>query len=213
MCGPSQQEKNLSQEQADMYQKMNDAYTTTFGQNQAITGALTKTFTPILAAGPGQEGFSQGEKDALQTGATESTATDYANANRTTSQALAARGGGNAFLPSGVTTQLNANNATGAAGELASEENKNKLADYSQGYQNWQTAANVLGSTASLLNPNAAGSTALSAGSEAFGSANTIQQQQDSGWKLAAGALGSVAGAAAGNLNFSSGKGWSLGSQ
>lgn len=198
MCGPSSQETSISQEQSDFYKTLTDEYSTVFGQNQAILGNLTSAFTPILQAGPSQTGYSPSQANALNTQATEKVATDYAQAQRATAQTLAGQGGGNTFLPSSVNANLLANNANAAAAERANLQNKNLVSNYQQGYANWNTAANVLGTTASQYNPNAYSSSASGAGQQAFGSASQMSQEQFQPWGAALSTLGSVGGMALG---------------
>lgn len=198
MCGPSSQQTQLSDEQQQFYTTLSNQYSQIFNQSQAITSALTSAFTPILNAGPSQTGFSPSEENALQTQNTQNVATDYAQAQKATAQILAARGGGNTMLPSSVTSNILAQNANSAAATRAQGENAITQANYQQGYQNWNTAANVLGSTAGLLNPNAYSGQATNAGQQAGTTLNQMAQEQFAPWGAAIGALGSVAGAALG---------------
>lgn len=200
MCGATQQQQDITDEQQQFYKTLTDQYSTIFGQNQAITGALTSAFQPILAAGPGQAGMPAAEEQALRTQNTESVATDYAQAQKATAQMLAARGGGNTLLPSSVNANILAQNANAAAAQRAAGENNITLQNYAQGYQNWNTAANVLGSTAGLLNPTGYSGAATGAGTAAATSANQIAQANFAPWGAAAGALGSIGGAAVGKL-------------
>ena len=199
MCGSTPEENEVSQEQADFYKTLTGEYSTIFGQNQAITGALTSAFMPILQAGPSQPGFSAQENTALNTQNTEGVATDYAQAQRATAQILAARGGGNTMLPSSVTSNILAQNANAAAATRAQGANNITLANYQQGYQNWNTAANVLGSTASLINPNSYSSSASTAGTDAATSAHQIAQDNFAPWGAVAGAAGAVLGGKVGS--------------
>jgi hypothetical protein len=198
MCGSNQQQQNITDEQANFYKTMTDQYNTIFGQDQAITGALTSAFTPILQAGPSQTGFSPGQENAMRTQNTETVATDYAQAQRATAQVLAAKGGGNTFLPSSTTANILAGNANAAAAQRAQGENQITQQNYAQGYQNWQTAASVLGSTAGLLNPTSFAGATTGAGGAADTSANALAASSFAPWGAALGALGSVGGMAAG---------------
>jgi hypothetical protein len=153
MCGDNEDLKNVTSEQQDFYKKLSAQYDTIFGQNQAITGALTSAFTPILQAGPSQTGFSPSQETALRTQNLENVATDYGQAQKATAQILAARGGGNTLLPSSVDANLLAQNTAAAAQQRSAGDLGITQSNYAQGYQNWNTAANVLGSTAGLLNP------------------------------------------------------------
>jgi hypothetical protein len=137
MCGSTSGQTQVSNEENQFYSTLTSQYNTVFGESQAITGALTKAFTPILAAGPSQTGFSPGETNALETQNNESTATNYAQAQKATANILAARGGGDTLLPSSVNANLLAQNANAAAAQRSQGENAITQANYQQGYQNW----------------------------------------------------------------------------
>jgi len=194
MCGATQQQTQISDAEQQFYTNLTSQYQTVFGQNQAITGALTAAFTPILQAGPSQTGFAPSEENALETQNTENVATNYAQAQRATANILAARGGGNTVLPSGVDATLLASNANAAAAQRTQGENTITQANYAQGYQNWQQAASILGSTAGLLSPTAYSGAATTAGGAAATAANNIAAASNSPWNAAFGALGSLAG-------------------
>jgi hypothetical protein len=210
MCGSTQQQTDISDQQQQFYTTLSNEYSQIFGQSQAITSALTSAFTPILQAGPSQTGFSPSEENALQTQNTENVATDYAQAQKATAQVLAARGGGNTMLPSSVTSNILAQNTNTAAATRAQGQNTITQANYAQGYQNWNTAANVLGSTAGLLNPNSYASSATNSGTAAASTANQIAQDAFAPWGAAIGALGSIGGAAVsgGMKNLGASKGF-----
>ena len=192
MCGSTPGQQEVSDEQNAFYKQLTDQYATVFGQNQAITGALTSAFTPILQAGPSQTGFSQSQENAMRTQNTETVATDYAQAQRATAQILAAKGGGNTFLPSSTTANILAGNANAAAATRAQGENQITQQNYAQGYQNWNTAANVLGSTAGILNPTSYSGAANTGGSAASTSAAAVAASNFAPWGAALGALGAV---------------------
>lgn len=194
MCGTTQDQTEITDEQMQFYKNLNDEYSTIFGQSQAITGALTSAFQPILAAGPGQPGMPAAEEQALRTQNTESVATDYSQAQKATAQILAARGGGNTFLPSSVNANILAQNANSAAAQRAQGENNITLQNYQQGYQNWNTAANVLGSTAGLINPNSYASSTTNAGEQASKSATAAANSAYAPWGSVIGAAGSILG-------------------
>lgn len=207
MCGPSGQQTQITDEQQEFFKNLTQQYSTIFGENQGIVSSLTSAFTPILEAGPSQTGYSPSEANALNTQATEKTATDYAQAQRATAQMLAGRGGGvntlggggtgSNLLPSSVNANILANNANAAATERATLQNQNLVGNYQQGYQNWNTAATVLGNTAGLVNPTQYAGQVTGAGQQAAGSAEAMAQEQYAPWGAAIGALGSVGGLAA----------------
>ncbi len=198
MCGATDQQKQVSTEEQDFYKNLTQQYGTVFGQSQEITGALTKAFMPILQAGPSQAGFSPEQLAAERTANTEAVGQSYAQAQKATAQILAARGGGNTLLPSSVDANILARNTNEAARQRAMGENTITQANYAQGYQNWQTAAGVLGSTAGLVDPNRFASTTTGAGNAAMGSATDIANASNSPWNAAFGALGAIGGAATG---------------
>jgi hypothetical protein len=199
MCGSTQAQKDITDEQQNFFKQLSQQYSTIFGQNQAITGALTSAFMPMLQAGPSQTGMAPAQETALRTQNTESVATDYAQAQKATAQILAARGGGNTLLPSSVNANLLAQNTNAAAAARAQGENQITQQNYAQGYQNWQAAANVLGSTAGLLNPTGYAGQVTSAGEQASKSATSAANTAFAPWGAAFGALGSVGGLAAGS--------------
>jgi len=201
MCGATEQQKDITDEQQAFYKQLTDQYATVFGQNQAITGALTSAFTPILEAGPSQKGFSDEQRTTMETANTENVGTDYAQAQKATAQILASRGGGNTFLPSSVDQNILASNTNAAAAAKAAGSNQIVQNDYAQGYQNWMAAANVLGSTAGLLNPTGYAGVTNTAGQNASQSATNVANSSFAPWGAAFGALGAVAGGAAGGFS------------
>jgi hypothetical protein len=205
MCGATQQQTDISDEQSAFYAEMTKEAQATYGASSAITSALTSQFTPILQAGPNQEGFSTAEKTALNTQATEGVASGYSQASEALGEKLGASGGGDSFLPSGAQAELQQNTANTAAGQLAEDKNTITNNDYETGRQNWTTAASVLGQTASTLNPANFANAATGSGSAAANTANQIAQANNSVWTSAIGALGGIAGTAAGNIGYSGG--------
>jgi hypothetical protein len=204
MCGgASSEQKQINKAQTDFYNNLTSQYNTIFGQNQAITGALTSAFTPILQAGPGQAGYTPAETNALNTSTTENIASNYAQAQKATAQILAARGGGDTVLPSSVDANALAKNTNLAAQQTAAAQNQITSDSYNVGRQNWLSAAQVLGSTAGLIDPTKYASAATTSGSTAAEEANKINDANNSLWKTAIGALGNVAGQAVGGFNFS----------
>jgi hypothetical protein len=194
MCGTSSAENTVSDEQNAFYKQLTSQYSTIFGENQSIMNNLTAAYTPILQAGPGQEGYSTAELNNMRTGATESTSNAYAQSAKATAEKMAAEGGGNNYLPSGVSSQIQANQATAAAQANATAQQNITAQDYATGRSNWLQAANVLGSTAAGLSPTAYSSSATGAGSAASTTATTMQQQALSPWNSAIGAAGSILG-------------------
>jgi hypothetical protein len=126
-------------------------------------------------------------------------AQDFAQGQKATAQAIAARGGGNTLLPDSISANMLAGNANAAAATRATNDLNITNANYQQGYSNWSNAAQMLSGAASAWNPNSFGSTATTAGGAASTSANNIANASNSIWNSVIGAAGSIGGAALGN--------------
>jgi hypothetical protein len=205
MCGASSDQKQISAEQDAFYAEMTSEYKTVFAEDQGILKNLTDTFTPILEKGPGQEGFTEQEKSAIQTQINETNAGNFKDAERGLEQNIAARNGGNEFLPSGADNELRGEVASAFAGQRSSDELKAIEADYSAGSDMFKEAARALGSTAGLLNPIGMSSATTSSGEAASKTASDIAAADNSVFSSITGALGGVAGAALGEGGIASG--------
>lgn len=195
MCGATPAQENLETQQAAFYKTMTDQYNTVFGESQAILSNLTKIFTPIVQAGPGQRGFSDEERASLDTTATETTASNYANAQRTLNESLASRGGSD-FIPSGEETQLNEGLLATEAGDRSALENQIEQADFETGRQNWAAATEGLAQVSGQENPANFANATTNAGEAAGTTANQIAEASNSLWGAAIGGLSGIAGAA-----------------
>jgi hypothetical protein len=195
LCKATQQEKTLQSEEADFYKQLTGDYAKQFANQSAILSSLNATFQPILAAGPGQFGFTPQETTSLRTGASDTIAQTSQSAQAALDQTLAARGGGNVFIPSGAANEMTAQILTSQAAEESSAQNQITQAGYAQGNANFNTAASILGNTAAQYNPIGYAGASTSANQAAFNEAQVIQQQ-DQAWEgQLGGILGGVAGA------------------
>lgn len=201
MCGATSAQTDIQQQQIQMMTELNANYATQFGEEQGILKSLTDTFTPILDAGPNQEGFNPAEKTALNSKATQGVATNYAAARKSLADTLAA-GEGDAFLPSGAEGQDFGELDTSAAQLESEEQLQIEQADYDTGRQNFDTAAGALSETAGLTNSTAAAGAATSGSSAAATTANQIAEENNSWVAPVLGAVGGVLGGAAGNPNL-----------
>jgi hypothetical protein len=183
--GPSGAQKNLSTESGNFYSELHNAYVQDFSQYSSILSNLHSAWTPILNGGINQQGFSPSELAALNSGAINSTAANYKSASAAIDEQLAARGGGNSFLPSGATAQIDASIATKAAQQLSAEQNQITQANYATGRQNFKDAAGALTHVATEYNPNATAGVAVGAGDSAFKQATQIYQENvaNNAWK------------------------------
>src|ERR1700683_5615896 len=179
MCGPSQQEKNLEQQEASFDQTLQQDYSQTFAQNQEILGNLNSVLQPIVNAGPNQQGYSAAELSSLNTQATDQSAQAYNQETQAAASQENAAGGGTSFLPSGVNAQLNASIGSAAENNLSQEKLGITQANYAQGRANWQTA--LAGEAGVVTGENLLGYAGQtpSANSAAFAEANAINQQEN----------------------------------
>jgi hypothetical protein len=194
MCGPTSAQTQLQQEQADFYQEAQQQQQQVYGEDQQILKTMTGIYEPILAAGPSQTGFSQQEETALNTQATEGVSTNYAQAAKASAENEASLGGGNTYLPSGVAEQTQAEIAAAAAGQRSTEQAQITEANYAQGYNEWQNAAEGLATVGGELSPVGYSGAATGAGNAASTTANEIAQEDNSWVNAAIGAGTSIAG-------------------
>ncbi len=189
--GPSQAQQNLANQQAAFYQTMTNSYQQQFAGQTAVLNALQTAWAPILAAGPNQYGFNPAEDSAMRSQATQGTAASYSQASRALNASLAARGG-DGFIPSGETAQLNSQVAQAAANQQSSENLGITEAGYAQGRANFGAASQAMGDVSAQMNPASYISGANQAGSSAFSSATTNynEAQAASPWNAVSGILG-----------------------
>lgn len=195
--GSSQQQNQVSNEQAAYYQTIQQQQAQAYSGQQAILDSLKQAWAPVLAAGPSQQGFSADQRNALNTQAIEGTGAEYQKASQAVRELQAARGGGNQVLPSGVDEQQQAQIASAAAGDQASKRLNIVNADYAAGRANFSDATSALAGAAGMYAPTSYASAANQAGQNAFGSATQVQQMNNQGsfWNTIGGVLGGAAGA------------------
>ena len=194
--GASQQQKNLAASQAKFYDTLTKDYGVMFQGSQEIIKSLKDSATAIFAKGIDQYGFSTPEDTAIRTQASDAIARNFASAQTALNENLASRGGGNTFLPSGATAQLETSLLGQEATTQAETSNQITQAGYSLGRQNYLSAANILGTAAGLDNPASILGGANTAGSNAFDSATKVSEAN----KAAAKVLGGIIGGAAGSF-------------
>lgn len=204
-CGADPAQTQLANEQATFYQELTKAYSTVFPEQQAILNALTKEFQPILAAGPNQAGFNPAEEAALRTEASDTTTRGAQQADVALGAKLAAEG--DATIPSGAKTQLEAGLTESANAENAGLQNKITEENYATGRENFLNAASALESSAGLLNPNAAAGSANQGGSAANTTFNDIAAENSAWMGPVFGMIGGLGGAALGNPSLFGGGG------
>jgi hypothetical protein len=198
MCGPSAEQTKLQDQQTAFYEQMQKQDAVTFNEDQDILKQMQSVYAPILAKGPNQQGFSDAQRDDLNTQATEGVARNFAHANTALREQQAASGGGDEFLPSGVKDQQQEQMDIAAEGAHGDQQLTIKNDDYAAGKEEFDKATTALQGTSSLLNPNGYAGSANTAGKNATDTANTIAAQSTSWMAPLAGVVSGVAGAATG---------------
>jgi hypothetical protein len=194
MCGASESQKQIGQQQSQFFTAMQAQAQQIFGASSKIFSDLTSAFEPILSAGPGQEGYTVPQKSALQSRAITETGEAYRHAQQAAGERIAASGGGNAVLPAGSTEALQARIASEGAGATAEQLSNIDLRSAELGRQNWLAAGQVLGNAPSVFGvANAAAGEATQAGGAAAAQANQIQQANRAWVGDVTGILGDVA--------------------
>lgn len=180
MCGPSSAETGLQQQSQGFSTQLMSNYSQLFSQQQGVLAGLNKSLSPIVAAGPNQQGFSGAELNSLNTSAIN------ANAGATQSALQAARtfgagqgGGGTSGLTSGITKQIESSVAAQGAGNLATNEGQIQQANWAQGNSNYFKALGAQEGVAQLYNPNGSMTGAINENNNSFSQASAIDTQDN----------------------------------
>lgn len=200
MCGPTDAESTMQQNQIDFYNRLSAQDTAVFGEDQNILNQLQSVYQPILARGPSQYGYSPDQENVLKSTAAQQVASNYQQASRALTEKQAALGGGDTYLPSGVNVQQQAQLASAAAQQRANMNLGIKQAGYQQGYQNFQDATRAMTSASSLLNPTGYAGVSNTASANAADTATKLAAQQTSWMAPVLGAVGAVGAGALGNF-------------
>lgn len=168
-----------------------------FGGSSSAFNDLMDAYSPIVSAGPNQQGFSPGELSNLNSQAVTQSGVAARNASTAVKEAQAAVGGGNVALPGGAAIGTNLSVANSASQNEANELNQINEANYQTGRQNFFQAAEGLQQAPSVFNPaTSAGEAATNSGTAAANTANQIAQENNSWVTAVTGALGGIAGSA-----------------
>lgn len=194
--GASSAQKTLESEEANFYQTLTQDYSTVFGEQQQSWNALKTAITPILNAGPNQQGFNAAELSNLNTTAIDSVGGNYQNAQRAVNNQLAGRGG-NSGLQSGVDQQISSTIGTEAAGNLSNEELGITQANYATGLANYNNAVGAMEGLSGQQGPGGYASNANNANTAAFNEATQIQEANNA-WEDQL--VGGITGVASGGL-------------
>jgi hypothetical protein len=176
-------------------------YATNFADQAGVLQNMNNVYTPIFQAGPDQQGFEPQQLAALNTEAGEGVAANYAKAQTSLNNTLAARGGGNEYLPTGGEDTLRQTAANAAANQSSQESLAITNANYNQGRQNWQTAAGGLQALQADYAPGQLAGETSASNQSAFGEAKTVQEQKNQEQMAIAGGITSLAGGLMGGIS------------
>src|SRR6185437_1587206 len=210
-CGATSGQKQVAASTTSFMTQAQDQAKTVFGDASQVFQGLMNTFAPIVNAGPNQQGFSPTELAAKRSAAITTTGQSFKNARQALGENLAAQGGGNTALPSGVAANEELQLANAGASQTANQLNEITTENYAQGRQNWATAVQGELAAPSVFGA-ATGATGAGtqAGEAATTSQNDVAQADNSVLQGVLGAVGSIGGAVAtgGMANLGKGKGF-----
>lgn len=171
MCGASSEQKQAFANEKKISQLLTTNFEEFAGRNSAILDNMISSLSPIESAGPGQYGLPAAEDAALRTSASENISSAGAQASNAVRSALASRGGGTTYLPSGSEASIIGTLAQDTAQKEALAQNQITEKGYDTGRQNWEFATEgLIKAPGELENP------VTSAGSGALGGAEAEQK-------------------------------------
>ena len=188
MCGPSPAEQSIQGQEEGFANVLQSNYQTQFANQSGVLSQINSALTPIVAAGPGQAGYTAPELAAKQSQILDTTAANYQNAAKAVNSEIAGKGG-DSGLESGVSQQLQETTASKAAQQQSTAEENLTAQDYATGRQQYNEALSGEQALASAYNPQSYGSLTTNATGQAFGEANQIQQQKNQEQADIAGAI------------------------
>lgn len=196
MCGPSTAMKTAAAQQQSTANLMTKDFQDIFGTNQNILSSISDALTPIVKGGASQYGFSNAEDAALRTQSTAQNAAAGQNATNAVRSSMAARGGGNIYLPTGSEAAIEGQLAQSQAQKQADTQLGITERGYDIGRQNFFGAEGALaGAPGELENPiTSSGSAAMGAQQGAYDAANSINQAKNAWVAPVSGLIGSVIG-------------------
>lgn len=201
-CGASAGQQAVANSQTLAYQTLQQQAQQVFGNSSTVFNDLVSSLSPVVAAGPDQQGFSQAEQSALNSAAITNTGQAYRNAKQAVGEAEAAQGGGNVGdVTGGSKTATDLGIAESAAAQTSSELNQIQQQNYATGRQNYDNAVSGLESAANVYNPaTSLANASTTSGEAAANTENQIAQQNNSWVQGVTGILGDVAGVATGGV-------------
>lgn len=142
-----------------------------FANQKGVLDFLQGTLKPEIARAQAGEGFSDKALAAMRTSATDTTASQFQNAQAALNQTLKTSGSAN--VPSGVTVGANEAFLTAEARTQAGNQNQITLANAGQAQNNFWNAINALNGVSAQINP-------LGYSGEASGAGGTVANLSNS---------------------------------
>ena len=196
MKGASDDQQKNADAASGISSTMMADYEKQFQNQSAILGALTKTLSPIVSAGPNQFGYTPGQVNALNSTSIQGTGQQYSNASRALKEQQAAQGGGTELLPSGVNTQVQGQLAASAANQQSDQLLGIQNAGWAQGNTNFNNAVGQEMAAAGMYNPTSFSGQGIGANQSAGSQYSDIQKADAaaSPWGAIGGLLGGAIG-------------------
>jgi hypothetical protein len=201
VCGPSDSEKQLASQESAFSRLLQGQYATNFADQAGVLQTMNNMYTPIFQAGPDQAGFGPQQLAALSTQAGEGVAANYAKAQTSLNNTLAARGGGNEYLPTGGEDTLRQTAANAAANQASQESLAITNANYAQGRANWQQAGGGLQQLQADYAPGQLAQETSGAQGQAFNQADKVQEEKNQKEMAIAGGITSLASGLMGGIS------------
>jgi hypothetical protein len=194
MCGPSHAQESMFGNEQALSTLLAANYNQRFADQSQLISSLRDQLTPIVQAGPDQQGMGPQELAALRTQSTEAVGQNYAKATAALNNQLSVRGGGAGDVTSGAEGQLKAELASAGAAQASNEDLAITRANYDLGRQKWSAATAGLNALVGETNPGQFGSLATEANKTAFGEASQIQNMKNQKEADIAGGITALAG-------------------
>jgi hypothetical protein len=195
MCGPSSALKAINTSIQDFAGQVKDEAGQIFGDASQVFNTVMNSVKGIIAGGPSQFGYSQGEFSAKNAAAVNAGGAEARNLKAAAASSAAAVGGGNVATPAGATQAAVLSADQRAAADTASAENAILQEGFATGRDNFFKANELAERAPSVFSvANEANSNVSHAQHEAATSQTNIDEQ--SNWamndvmKLGSSALG-----------------------
>ncbi len=202
ICGASKEEKTAFANETKVSSLLTSTFQKFAGDNASILSELTHNLTPIESAGPSQFGFSPAEESALRTGTAEQMSAANSQVSNAVRSAVASKGGGTTYLPSGSEESIIGSLAQDSAVKEALAQADITKKGYDIGRQNWQFATEgLMKAPGELENPVTSAGDAALGGAKAEMEGGQAITSANQAWMQPVGAIiGGVAGGLTGGL-------------